>query len=114
MPNMWLDFNINSNQIEHSTERAMLLKLPKSSDFKNYKVWISCKLIRIRDKKTQVSFPDSFTFKIIKYGNGKYNSQAIIDERNISARLLQEMFLGENIEPEIEEGVIDDLKDNII
>jgi hypothetical protein len=98
---MWKNINISKNNIDHETARAVLIKMPNKSDYKGYCFWHSSKLVRKGRNKNSVSigYTNDFTFKLIKYGNGKYNKYDIIKEIEISVEEFEKAFevMNENI-----------------
>lgn len=83
---MWKNINISKNNIDHETAKAVLIKMPNKSNYKGYCFWHSSKLVRKGRNKNSISigYTNDFTFKLIKYGNGKYNKFDIIKEIEIS------------------------------
>lgn len=91
---MWDSFFVNSQNIKAMTGKAVLIALPHKSEYDGYKFWISTKLVdyAIDENAARVIYNDKFTFKLRKYGNGKYNQREIIDEIEISATELARVF----------------------
>lgn len=98
---MWTNININKNLIKMETERAILINCPHSSNYDGYSFWHPKKLIR--EGRNSASFSiglnETFTFHLIKKGNGKHNFNEIISEEDISVLEFEEMFtiIDENI-----------------
>lgn len=91
----WHKLNLNAQNIEAETERAVLIKMPHSSDYDGFKFWHPKKLVREAGGNgylLTLSFTDDFEFKLIKNGNGRYNKSEIIDQRTISASEMIEQF----------------------
>lgn len=82
---MWKNINISKNNIDHETAKAVLIKMPNKSDYKGYCFWHSSKLVRKGRNKNSISigYTNDFTFKLIKYGNGKYNKNEFIGNEQI-------------------------------
>lgn len=95
----------NSNLIKWETEKAYLLKLPKSQ----YKLWISKRFARVLPNEYQIKIriPNNFKTKIFKNGEGRYNKYYIVSEKEIDAEELLKYF-GMDFNCEI----IEDLKDD--
>lgn len=98
---MWKNININKQNIEVETVKAILIKMPNNSDYKGFAFWYPTKLVRDGRNKNAVSigYNDEFTFTLKKFGNGKYNKMDVIDEIKISAEEFEEAFgvMDENI-----------------
>lgn len=100
-------FNVSasSNLILWETERAYLLRLPKTK----YKFWISKKLARTSADygyKINMIIPSDFEVRIFKNGEGKYNKKEVIDERVISIEEFLKQF-GLDLNNDILEDLID-------
>lgn len=97
----WKNININKSNIEAETSRAVLIKMPHSSDYDGYKFWHPAKLVRRGRHSGAVSigYTDGFTFKLFKNGNGKYNKFDVLDETEIGAEEFEDAFgvIDENI-----------------
>ena len=44
------------------------------------------------EKYIEISFKDTFTFELKKYGQGKFNKYKLIDEKQVDAAVIEEMF----------------------
>lgn len=98
---MWQNININIQNVETETAKSVLIKMPNNSQYKGFKFWHPAKLVRKgrNSYAISISFTDDFTFKLVKYGNGKYNKYDVIDQIEIDAQKLKEAFgvMDENI-----------------
>ena len=83
----WQNQHFNIQNIKHATEKAVLINMPHSSKYDGYCFWHPAKLIRDGSHSYDKTFAynGDFIFKLKKYGHGKYNSDQIIDERDILA-----------------------------
>lgn len=97
----WRSININKQNIEYDSGKAVLINCPHKSDYDGYSFWHPSKLIR--DGKhsyaLSVSYTNDFIFKLIKYGRGKCNRNEVIDQKEIGVEEFEEMFevMNENI-----------------
>ncbi len=91
---MWKNIEINIQNIEYNTGKSSLIKMPKKSKYAGYKFWHPSKLIRdgYNSYAKSLGYTEEFTFKLKKYGKGKYNSNDVIDEIEISSKELEEAF----------------------
>lgn len=91
---MWKNININKQNIKTETASAVLFKMPHNSRYDGFVFWHSSKLVREGRHSNAVSigYTDDFKFKLKKYGNGKYNSHEVIDEKEITAAEFEEAF----------------------
>ena len=98
-------FNIsaNTNLILWETERAFLLKLPKT----RFKFWISKKLVRVYENQIIFLIPDDFRVRVFKSGEGKWNNRKIVEEKILSRVEFLEYF-GWDFNNEIIEDLRDD------
>lgn len=98
---MWKTININKQNIRTETGRAVLIACPHKSEFDGYAFWHPSKLIREGRHRNAVSmsYTDEFTFRLKKYGKGRYNQYDVIDEVPVSADEIEEIFrvMDENI-----------------
>ena len=68
----WKTIDINIQNIATETDKAVLIKIPKNSDFKGYSFWHTKKLVwkgKTQDTIT-IGYNDDFNFALIKYGKG--------------------------------------------
>ena len=91
---MWKNIEINKQNIETETDKAILIKMPNKSKFAGYKFWHPSKLVRHGSNSyaRSIGYTDDFTFRLKKYGNGKYNKFDVIDEIEISVKEFEEAF----------------------
>lgn len=98
---MWKNININKQNIVVATNRAMLIAMPHNSDYNGYSFWHPSKLIREgrHSYAISVGYTDDFTFTLVKYGKGKWNSREIVSQKKISASEFEDNFviMDENI-----------------
>lgn len=91
---MWKNIEINIQNIENDTGKSVLIKMPNKSKYAGYKFWHPSKLVRYGSNSyaRNIGYTDTFTFKLKKYGNGKYNKFDVIDEIEISVEEFEEAF----------------------
>lgn len=98
---MWKNIQINKQNIDFETGRATLIKCPNNSDYAGWKFWHPSKLIRTGKNSYALSlgYTDDFKFKLFKNGNGKWNKNEVIAEKEISIAEFENMFriMNENI-----------------
>lgn len=90
----WKNIQINIQNIEGETEKATLIKMPNKSNYSGYSFWHPTKLIRRGNNSYAISlgYTDEFSFKLKKYGKGKWNKSKIIDEIEISVAEFEKAF----------------------
>ena len=88
----WNNVTIPSNLYVCQSEKFFKFKFPNHSLYGGYSIWVSKKLIIFFEGDYILLYKDNFTFRIIKYGKGKYNWKDILDEKEISAEELAETF----------------------
>lgn len=91
---MWKNIEINKQNIETDTGKSTLIKMPNKSEYAGYKFWYPSKLVRYGSNSYAMSlgYTDEFTFKLKKYGKGKYNKFDVIDEIEIDVEEFEEAF----------------------
>lgn len=90
----WKNFNINKNMIVSETSNGITISMPKKSKYNGYSFWHPKKCVRSGRNSSSVSigFTDDFHFVLIKYGNGKYNRNEVIDEITIDASEMEDIL----------------------
>ena len=85
---MWYKIKINANNIEASTNKAVLIKMKHNSNYDGFVFWHPAKLVRKEGTMFTFSFNDEFKFNLKKYGQGKWNSRDIVREDTIGAHVM--------------------------
>jgi hypothetical protein len=85
---MWYKIKISANNIETSTDKAVLIKMKHNSNYDSFVFWHPAKLVREEGKMYTFSFNDDFKFNLKKYGQGKWNSREVVREDNIGASVM--------------------------
>ena len=90
----WKNININKQNVDVETAKSVLIKMPHNSDYDGYKFWHPSKLVRKgrNSNSLSIGYNDQFTFKLKKYGKGKYNKKEVIDEIEIDVDEFEEAF----------------------
>lgn len=87
----WKQIIANSNLIQTSTDKAILIKLPKSE----LMFWHPAKCVRLAGKnnyRMTISYTDDFKFKAFRNSKGKHNFKDKIEERELTAAQFEEFF----------------------
>lgn len=98
----WIKVTANSNLIQAETEKAVLIKLPKSK----LMFWHPTKCVKKSGKSgylMTISFTEEFKFKCFRNGEGKTTSFTKIEEIEYSAKDFQEFFITKKDNEETEE-----------
>lgn len=91
---MWKNIEINVQNIETKTEKAVLIKMPNKSNYAGYKFWHPSKLVRYGSNSyaRNIGYTDDFTFKLFKNGNGKHNKLDVVNEIEIGIEEFEQAF----------------------
>lgn len=85
---MWYKIKISANNIEASTDKAVLIKMKHNSNYDGFVFWHPKKLVRKEGTMITFSFNDEFKFNLKKYGQGKWNSRDIVREDVLGANVM--------------------------
>lgn len=125
----WKNLTISTNNIEISTEKSVLIKMPSNSCFAGFMFWHPAKLIRRGEHPyvKRMSYTEQFEFRLFKNGNGRFNYNKKIAEKTISAEEMEkamemmdtsfrkpdpyETHIPEKLEP-IKAETLEELKDD--
>lgn len=92
---MWYDLKIPKTNIVTTTNKAVLIAMPHSSEYDGYKFWHPAKITDLSQKSAIISYSDEFVFKLIKNGKGKYNYKEVLDKKEVKASVIEEAFFKE-------------------
>lgn len=90
----WQNIIANSNLIQHSTDKSVLIKVPGSK----LKFWHPSKLVKVSGKngyKLSIGITPEFNVKLFRNGEGQYNFKQVIEEKNVTGQQLIDMFKSE-------------------
>ena len=85
---MWYKIKINANNIEASTDKAVLIKMKNNSNYNGFVLWHTVKMLSKESTMFTFSFNDEFKFNLKKYGQGKWNSRDVVREDTIGANVM--------------------------
>ena len=122
----WKSLNISINNIEISTAKAVLIKMPPKSEYAGFMFWHPAKLVRdgkFSHFKT-ISYTDDFEFRLFQKRKGRYGNNTNAGGGKISAAEMRramesmkitlldpyELHTPEMIEP-VQPKVLDELRD---
>lgn len=81
--NAWQTFTMNSNSIQTTTDRAVLIKAVGS----DFVFWVPKKCVRFSGKNNYlitVSFTETFNFVLQRFGKGQYNGREVLEKIEVS------------------------------
>ncbi len=82
----WKSLAISTDSIEARTSKAVLIKMPKGSDYAGFVFWHPAKLVEhCVSYVEKISYTDDFEFRLFKNGKGRFNYNQRIAEKTISA-----------------------------
>ena len=92
---MWKSLNVNKQNIKVENDKSTLITIPHSS----WSMWVSNSLIRNGDYKNTIALicKEDFTFRLVKYGKGKYNARTILESKIIGSSELEELLESMNL-----------------
>ncbi len=92
---MWKSLNINKQNIKVKNDKSTLITIPHT----RWSMWVSNSLIRNGDYKNTIAliYKEDFTFRVVKYGKGKYNARTILESKIIGSYELEEMLESMNL-----------------
>ena len=90
----WKLIQINKQNIKTDTGRAVLIACPHKSKYDGYCFWHPSKLVREgrHGGAVSIGYTEDFSFKLKKYGKGKYNGNEVIDEVEIGCSEFEAIF----------------------
>lgn len=113
----WGKVAVNAQNIETATGKAAKIKMPHSSEYDGFTVWVSLKLLRKgrHSYEYMLSIKADMEFKLVKYGSGKWNKFTKVDEKTISAADMAVAFGGwVSDAPRYSEPAVDPDKEEIV
>lgn len=113
----WGKVAVNRQNIETTTGKAAKIKMPHSSEYDGFTVWVSLKLLRKgrHSYEHMLSIKGDMEFKLVKYGSGKWNKFTKVDEKTISAADMAAAFGGwVSDAPRFSEPAVDPEKEEIV
>lgn len=83
----WKSFAVSKDNIEISTSKAVLIRMPQKSAYAGFMFWHPAKLVRHGEHPyaKRISYTDDFEFRLFKRGKGRSNYNQKIAEKSISA-----------------------------
>lgn len=121
----WKKLAISTDSILIRTPKAVLIRMPKGSDYAGFMFWHPAKLVeQCMLSVEKISYTDDFEFRLFKNGKGRFNYNQKIAEKTISAAEMRkamesmdftipdpyELHTPELIDP-VEVEVLEELKD---
>jgi len=82
----WNKLYFNKQNIERESERAVLIKLPSSSNYAGWMLWHPSKLIREEGGNgyfLSLSFTDDWSFRLFKNYKNKPNPEQMVEPKEI-------------------------------
>lgn len=88
---MWLKLRINKQNVD-IFDNFVKINCPHNSKFNGYYFFYSQKLINFIDSSIELLYKDDFIFRLKKKGNGRYNKNKVVEEIEIDANTIEEIF----------------------
>lgn len=89
----WIYIRVPQDAFVASSRKSYKIAMPHNCDLRGYCIWFPRKLtIGNDDLIDQIYFNKSYTFRALKYGQGKFNRYEVLDERMISGEELAEIL----------------------
>lgn len=90
----WKKVQISRQNIQAEAARAVLIKMPRKSEYKGYVFWHPSKLVREgkNSNALSLSYTNEFIFRLMKYGGGQYNKYEIIDVQELDSYDFEKAF----------------------
>ena len=93
MKSEWKRIYISSNFVKARTQKAVLIAMPRSSEYAGFAFWHPAKLVRngyVND--VSISYTKDFVIRLKKYDTGKYNSHEVTETKEIPVRELVRVY----------------------
>ena len=87
----WHKVRISENNVSYF-DSYVLIKLPYRSDYRHFTICVSRKLVRKDGGMVALSVREDYTFKAKKKGRGRYNKSEAIEEKELSADDIIDIF----------------------
>ena len=90
---MWRKIIILKRNIEHETDKAILVHCPANTAYEQYLFWHPLKLVKKGTKSgtRELSFPDEFVFNLAKYKE-EDGKRVIAGQKELNAREMIALF----------------------
>lgn len=113
----WGKVAVNAQNIERTTEKGALIKMPHNSEHDGFSVWVSLKLLRAGRHSWEylLSIKGDMQFTLKKHGQGRYNKSQVLAEKTVSAEDMAVAFGGwVDDAPRFSKPAVDPDKEEII
>lgn len=114
----WEKIYFNAQSIVAETDNAVLIKMPNNSQYKGYCFWHPRKLVREQGGKGYhytFAFTYEFSFRLKKFGQGRYNFKDVISEVQLTVSEMKAAFgiVNENVHQFVEQETENLIEKNI-
>lgn len=99
-PDKWFHISIKSENVRFYGNSACIT-LPYHSPYKNWLMWVGKKLVRDEGYCFALSTKETFNFTIKKMGKGRFNKGEVLEQKEITAQELLDIFGYSQEQPEI-------------